>query len=136
MSFLDDIEVSSSHLKRFNESVINPKCFLKVVAITFCFDNNLSFSSNIIFSCMLLFSCEKYGLHAFQNGLELQSTFSRSKYCNLACLFRFVTMFHCRLNFTSHVNWIFWFISLVFETWSDHCLFLKVLIKIGFLIPS
>ena len=78
MSFPDDIEVSSGQLKRFNKSVIDPKCLLKVDATSFCFDDNLSFSSNI-FSCILLFLFEKYGLHAFQNGLELQSTLSFSQ---------------------------------------------------------
>ena len=66
----------------------------------FLFDNILPFSSNIIFSCILLFFFEKYGLHAFQNGLELQSTLSFSKYCNLAYLFRFANSFCCDLNLT------------------------------------
>ena len=79
VSFPDDIEGSSGQLKRFNESVIDPKCFVKVEATVFCFDNNLSFSNNIRFSCILLFLFEKYSLHAFQNGLELQSTLSFSK---------------------------------------------------------
>ena len=79
VSFPDDIEVSSGQLKRFKESVIDPKCLLKIAATSFCFDNNLSFSSNIIFSCILLFLFEKYGLHAFQNGLELQSTLNFSQ---------------------------------------------------------
>ena len=90
MSFPDDIEVSSGQLKRFNKSVIDPKCLLKVDATSFCFDDNLSFSSNI-FSCVLLFLFEKYGLHAFQNGLELQSTLSFSKYWHLTYLFRCAT---------------------------------------------
>ena len=47
VSFPDDIEVSSGQLKTFNESVIDPKCLLKIEATSFCFDNNLSFSSNI-----------------------------------------------------------------------------------------
>ena len=51
MSFPDYIEVSSGQLKRFNESVIDPQCLLKVEETSFCFGNNLSFSSNIIFSC-------------------------------------------------------------------------------------
>ena len=97
--FPDDSEVFSDQLKRFNKSVINPKWLLKAEATFFCFDNNLSFSSNI-FSCILLFLFEKYGLHAFQNGLELQSTLSSSKYWNLSYLFRFATKFYCRLNLT------------------------------------
>ena len=90
VSFADDIEVSSGQL---NNSVIDPKCLLKIEAISFCFDNNYPFLSNIIFSCILLFLFEKYSLHAFQNGLELQSTLSFSKYCNLDYLFRFAAGF-------------------------------------------
>ena len=54
VSFPDDIEVSSGQLKRFNESVIDPKHLLKVEATSFCFDNNFYFSSNVIFSFILL----------------------------------------------------------------------------------
>ena len=36
VSFLDDIEVSSSQLKRFDESVIDPECLLKIAATSFC----------------------------------------------------------------------------------------------------
>ena len=78
MPFPVDSEVSSGQLKGFNKSVIIPGCLFEVEATSFCFDNNLSFSSNI-FSCILLFLFEKYGLHAFQNGLELQSTPTFSK---------------------------------------------------------
>ena len=71
VSFPDDIEVSLDQLKRFKESVIDPKCLLKIAATSFCFDNNLSFSSNVIFSGIRLFLLEKYDLHAFQNCLKL-----------------------------------------------------------------
>ena len=100
VSFPDDIKVSSGQLKRFNKSVIDPKCLLKVEATSFCFDNNFSFSSNIIFSCIFLFLFEKCGLHAFKNGLELQSKLSFSKYCNKDYLFRFAPRFLRRLNLT------------------------------------
>ena len=90
--------VSSGQLKRFSESLIDPKGFLKVEGTSICFDNNLSFSSNTILSCILLFLFEKYSLHAFQNDLELQSTLGFSKYCNLAYLFRFATKFCFHLN--------------------------------------
>ena len=104
VSFPDDIAVSSGQLKRFNESVIDPKCLLKVKATSFCFNNNLSFSNNIIFSSILLFLFEKDGLHASQNSLQLQSTISFSKYCNLHCLFGFATRFRCRLNLTMSIG--------------------------------
>ena len=99
VSFPDDIEVYLGQLKSSNESIIDSKCLLKFEAASFCFDNNFSFSSNI-FSCILLFLFEKYDLHTFQNGLELQSTLNFSNYCNLAYLFRFATKFCCRLNLT------------------------------------
>ena len=70
VSLPNDIEVSSGQLKRFNESVIDPKCSMEVEATSFYFGNNLFFSSNIIFSCILIFLFEKYGLHPFQNGFE------------------------------------------------------------------
>ena len=98
-SFPEDILVSWGQLTRFHESVVDPKYLLNIEATSFCFDKSLSFLSNI-FSCILLFLFEKYGLHAFQNGLELPSTLSFSKYCNLACLFRFATRFRCHLNLT------------------------------------
>ena len=82
VSFPDDTEVSSGQLKRFNESVIDPKFSLKVEATSFCFDNNLSFLSNIIFFVFhyilyfFLFLYEKYSLQAFQNGFGVQPTLS------------------------------------------------------------
>ena len=38
LSFPDDIEVSSDQLKKFDESVIDPKYLLKIEATSFCFD--------------------------------------------------------------------------------------------------
>ena len=61
MSFSNDILVSSDQLKRFDESVVDPKCLLRIYATSFCFGKNLSYSSNIIFSCILLFLFKKYG---------------------------------------------------------------------------
>ena len=70
----DDIEVSLRQLKRFDESVVDSKCLLKIETTYICFDKNLSFSSNIIFSRILLFLFKKSGLHAFLKGLELPSS--------------------------------------------------------------
>ena len=109
VSFADNIKVFLGQLKRFNESVIDPKCLLKVEATSCCFDNNLSFSSNIIFSCILLFLFEKYSLHAFQNDLELQSTLRFSKYCNLAYSGLHQVLLLLKLN---NVTWIFWLVGL------------------------
>ena len=130
MSFSDYIEISSGQLTRFNESVTDPKRLLKVEVISFCFDCGLSFSSNIMFSCILLFLFEKYGSHAFQNGLELPPTLSFSKYCNLAYLFRFATSFRCDLNLKMSIGYFD-----LFDLF-DHYLLPKVLIKMGFLIIS
>ena len=137
--FNNDVEVSSGQLKRFNQSVIDPKCLLKIAATSFCFYNNLSFSSNIIFSCILLFLFEKYGLHAFQNGLELPSKLSFSKYC------RFTTRFRGHVNLTMSLGlfdlfnliwrsdliiicsrrfllkWVFWFSQIFLFSW-EHVL--------------
>ena len=80
VSFPDDTEVSSVQLKKFNESVIDPKCLLKVEATFFCFDNNLRFSSNIIFSCILLFILRSTAymlskmVWSYNQHLVLQST--------------------------------------------------------------
>ena len=84
----------------------------------------MSFSSNILFSCILLFSFEKYGLYAFQNGFELQSALSFSKYDNLASSFRFEQQVLLSLKL-DNVTRTFWLICLVFETWSDHYLLTK-----------
>ena len=63
-------------------------------------------SSSIIFSCIWLSLFKKYGLNTFQNGLELPSTLSFSKYCNLAYLFRFATRFRCHLNVTMSLGFL------------------------------
>ena len=47
--------IISGQVKRFNQSVIDPKYLLKAERTFFCVDNNLPFSSNM-FSCMLLLS--------------------------------------------------------------------------------
>ena len=46
--FPGDIEVFADQLKRFNESVIDPKCLLKIAATSFCFDNNFSFQARLL----------------------------------------------------------------------------------------
>ena len=38
LSFPDDIEVSSDQLERFEESVVDLKCLLKIEGTSFCFD--------------------------------------------------------------------------------------------------
>ena len=49
VSFPDDIEVSSSQLKRFNESVIDPKCLLKIAATSFCLITFYPFQATLYF---------------------------------------------------------------------------------------
>ena len=92
-------------------------------------------SSSNIFSFILLFLFEKYGLHAFQNGLELPSKLSFSKYC------RFTTRFRGHVNLTMSLGlfdlfnliwrsdliiicsrrfllkWVFWFSQIFLFSW-------------------
>ena len=99
------------------------------------FDNILSFSSNIIFSCTLVFLFEKYGLHAFQNGLKLQSTLRFSKYCNLAYLFRFANSFRCHLDLTMSLG--FFDLFALFSRYDLIIIcFWKFLLKWGFWFPG
>ena len=128
MSFPVDSEVSSGPLKRFNKFVIDPGCLLEVEATYFCFDNNLSFSSNI-------FSCIEVRFKCFSKwfGITINTNFLKVKGFDL-----FIQICHqVSLSLKpDNVTRIFWAICLVLETWSCHYLFVKVLIKMGFLIPS
>ena len=135
MELIDDVEVSSGQLKGFYKSLIDPKYLLKVEATSFCFDNNLSFSSNIN-SCILLFLFEKYGLHVFQNGLELnQHQVSQST--GIWLIYSDLPPWKVLLKLDNLTRiFIILFFGLVFETWSGHYLLVKVLIKTRFLIPS
>ena len=49
VSFPDDIEVSSSQLKRFNESVIDPECLLEIAATSFCLITFYPFQATLYF---------------------------------------------------------------------------------------
>ena len=113
-SFPNDIEVSSAQLKRLDESVVDPKCLLKVSVTSFCFDKNSSFSSNI-FSCILLFLFERYGLYAFENGLELPSTLFFLKVQQFGL---FIQICHRVLLWLKleNVIRIFWLVWIVFES--------------------
>ena len=109
------------------------KCLLKVEAISICFDNNLFFSSNIIISCILLFLFENYGLHAFKNVLEIQSTLSFSKYFNLVCLFRFQIFHQVLLSLKlDNVNSIFWLIAFVLRRYLIIFRFQRILLEWAF----
>ena len=73
--FNNDIEVSSRQLKRFNQSVIDPNVYWKLQRGPFVLIATYPFQATLYFhfissNSMLLFLFEKYGLHAFQNGLE------------------------------------------------------------------
>ena len=91
--FPDDIEVPSGQVKRFNESVIDPKCLLKSESTYACFDKKL-FSSNNIFSCILLFLFWKYGLHAFKNGLVLINPLINTKFVKVLQFVLFIKICH------------------------------------------
>ena len=47
--FPDDIEVSSGQLKRFNESVIDLECLLKIAATSFCLIKFYPFQATLYF---------------------------------------------------------------------------------------
>ena len=49
VSFPDDIEVSSGQLKRFNESVIDPECLLKIAVTSFCLITFYLFQATLYF---------------------------------------------------------------------------------------
>ena len=49
VSFPDDIEVSSSQLKKFNESVIDLECLLKIAATSFCLITFYPFQATLYF---------------------------------------------------------------------------------------
>ena len=49
MSFPDDNEVSSSQLKRFNESVIDPEFLMKIAATSFCLITFYLFQAKLYF---------------------------------------------------------------------------------------
>ena len=49
VSFPDDIEVSSGQLKRFNKSVIDPECLLKIAVTYFCLITFYPFQGTLYF---------------------------------------------------------------------------------------
>ena len=49
VSFPDDIEVFSDQPERFNESVIDPKCLLKIAATSFCLITFYPFQATLYF---------------------------------------------------------------------------------------
>ena len=104
--------------------------FVKVETTSSCFDNNLSFfmQHNIFLYITILF--EKYGLHFFQNDLELQPTLSFSKNLQFGLFTQIWHQISLSLKL-DNVTRSFWLICFVFETWSSHHLLAKDLIRIG-----
>ena len=99
-----DIEASSSQLKRFNDSVIDPESLLKIEA-TFCLITFYPFQTTLNFLVYYYFYLRSIsGSNAFQNGLELQSTLSFSKCCHSDYIFRFSNRFCCHLNLTKSLG--------------------------------
>ena len=130
MSLAEDIKRSSVQLKRFNESLTDPKCLLKVEMTSSCFDNNLSFSCNIIFSCMLLFYLRSTVYIFFKMIWNYkQHQVSQNTAIWLILQICHQVLLSLKLD---NVARIFGLICLVFETWSSHHLLAKVLIKMGF----
>ena len=100
VSLPDDIEVSSSQLKRFDESIIGPECLLKIAATSFFLITFYPFQATLYFLVYYYFYLRSKILFEKQNGLELQSILSFSNCCNWAYLFRFPNRFCCHLNLT------------------------------------
>ena len=80
---------------------------------------------------MLQFLFEKYGLYAFQNDIELQSI----KFLKVLKFSLFIQICY-QVSLSLKLGNANRLICLVFETWSDHYLLSKILIKMGVLIPS
>ena len=130
-----DIEASSSQLKRFNDSVIDPESLLKIEA-TFCLITFYPFSNNIKFSCLLLFLFEKYfRFKCFPKWFGITINTKLLKVLPFGLYIQIFQQVLLSLKLDK-VTRIFWLICLNFEIWSDHYLLPKVRIKIGFLIPS
>ena len=130
VSFTEDIKRSSGQLKRFNESVTDPKCLLKVETTSSCFDNNLSFSCNIIFSCILLFTWEvQFTFFWKWFGITINIKFLKVLQFVLFIQICHQVSLSLKLD---NVARIFWLICFVFQTWSSHHLLAKVLIKMFF----
>ena len=58
MAFLNDIEVSSSQLKRFKESVIETECLFKMAVTSFCLLAFCPFQATFYFLVYYFFICE------------------------------------------------------------------------------
>ena len=132
VSFPDDIEVFSDQLKRFNESVIDPKCLLYwklqrhpfVLITIYPFQATLYFLVYYYFYLrsavyMLIIIINTAFLKLLQFGLFIQ-----------ICQQVSFSLKH------DNATRIFLLICLVSQTWSDHYLLPQVLIKIGFLVHS
>ena len=99
VSFPDDIEVSSSQLKRFNESVIDPECLLKIAATSFCLITFYPFQATLYvlvyyyFIWELRFTC-------FPKWFRITINTKFLKLLQFGYLFRFCNRFFCHLNLT------------------------------------
>ena len=109
MSFPDDIEVSSSQLKRFNESVIDPECLLKIAATSFCLITFYPFQATLYFLVYYYFYLRSTVYMLSKMVWNYTQHYVLSNYCNLPCLFRFAIKFRCHLNTTMSPGFFYLF---------------------------
>ena len=97
-SFPNDIEVSSAQLKRLDESVVDPKCLLKVSVTSFCFLIKIHHFQATYFLVYYYFYLRDTVYMLSKMDWNYHQHYFFSKYNNLAYLFRFATGFCCDLN--------------------------------------
>ena len=101
----------------------------------FFLDNTLSFSSNIIFSYIFITICiweVRFTCFPKWFGIKINTKFLKLLQFGLFSQICQQVLLSLKLD---NVTRIFWLICLNFETWSDHYLLPKVLIKMAFLFP-
>ena len=121
-------------LKRFNESVVDPKCLLKIWATSFCFGKKFFLFKQHIFLYITIFIWEvRFTCFPKWFGITINTKFLKVLQFGL-----FIQIWHqVSLSLKlDNVTGIFWLIWIVFETWFNNYLLPKVLIKMGFLILS
>ena len=129
MSLADDIKISLGQRKRFNKSVTDLKCLLKVETMSFCLDKSLSFSSNNIFLYITIFIWEVW-FACFSKWFWITINIKFLKVLQFGLFIQICHQVSSSLKLDNATR-IFWLISLVFET-SGYHLLAKVLIKMVF----
>ena len=131
VSFPDDIEVSSSQWKRFNESLFDRECLLKIAVTSFCLITFYPFQATLHFLVHYYF----YLRSTVYMLLKWFGITINTKFLKVLQFGLFIQICRQVLLSLKLGNVILWLICLVFEIWSDHYLLSKVLTKMGLLIP-